>query len=147
MFKLLLAIHLVLAVFAIGPLVHAATTAARGIRTGDATATASSARVLRIYSYASVLVIAAGFALMSQKVGGQQVAEFGDTWVWLSLVLWLVAMALVLAVTAPALTKAGNQSGAAQPGASLTGRVAGSGGLVAVIFVVIVVLMTYRPGG
>ena len=35
MYEFLLAVHLVLAVFAVGPLVHAATTAGRGIRTGN----------------------------------------------------------------------------------------------------------------
>ena len=48
MFKLLFALHLLFANFAIGPLVHAATTAGRGVRTGDAAATAGSARMLRI---------------------------------------------------------------------------------------------------
>ena len=91
MFKLLLALHLLFAIFAIGPLVHAATTAGRGVRNGDAAATASSARMLKIYSYVSVLVVIVGMALMSvdspfQK--GQKVGEISDLWIWLSLVLW-----------------------------------------------------------
>src|SRR5206468_4761644 len=90
--KLLLAAHLVLAIFAIGPLVHAATTAGRGIRTGDGAATASAARMLRIYSYVSVLVVIAGMGLMSMKEDGHRLGEFSDTWIWLSLVLWLAAM-------------------------------------------------------
>src|SRR5690349_24534627 len=63
--KLVFALHLLFAIFAIGPLVHAATTAGRGVRTGDGTATASSARMLKTYSYASLLVVIAGMALMS----------------------------------------------------------------------------------
>ena len=94
MFKLLLGLHLLFAVFAIGPLVHAATTADAGVRKGDGAATASSARLLRIYSYVSVLVVIVGMALMSidspfQK--GRKVGEFGDTWIWLSLLFWLAA--------------------------------------------------------
>ena len=57
--KLVFALHLLFAIFAIGPLVHAATTAGRGVRTGNGAATAASARMLKIYSYASVLVIIA----------------------------------------------------------------------------------------
>src|SRR3569832_769891 len=57
MFKILLALHLLFAIFAIGPLVGAVTTASRGIRQGDGVATASAARTSRVYAYASVLVV------------------------------------------------------------------------------------------
>jgi uncharacterized membrane protein len=147
MLKFLLAAHLVLAVFAVGPLVHAATTAGRGVRTGDGAATASASRMLRIYSYVSVLVVVAGLGLMSQKRNGQTLGEFGDTWVWLSLVLWLVAVGLVLGVAVPTLDKATEQIAAEESVVSLTARVAASGGLVGILFLVIVVLMVYRPGG
>ena len=144
---LLLALHLVFAIFAIGPLVHAATTAGRGVRTGDGTATAGSARMLRIYSYASVLVIIAGFGLMSQKEHGHELGKFSDTWIWLSLLLWAVAIAIVLAVIVPTLTKVTTAIGRQESVVSQTGKIAAAGGVVAVIFVVIVFLMTYQPGG
>jgi cytochrome bd-type quinol oxidase subunit 2 len=147
MLKLLLAVHLVLAVFAIGPLVHAATTAARGIRHGDGAATASSSRMLRIYAYASVLVVLAGLALMSQKRRGEHLGEIGDLWVWLSIALWAVAVGLVLAVIVPTLDRASRQIGEQGSVVTLTGRVAASGGVVALIMLAIVVLMVYRPGG
>jgi hypothetical protein len=146
MLKFLLAAHLVLAVFAVGPLVHAATTAGRGIRKGDGVATASASRVLRIYAYVSVLVVAAGSALMSQKEDGQKLAEMGDTWIWLSLVLWLVGVALVLGVLVPTLDKATKQITAQESVVALTARVAAAGGIVAILFLVIVVLMAYKPG-
>jgi uncharacterized membrane protein len=146
MLKLLLAAHLILAVFTVGPLVHAATTAARGIRTGDGAATASASRLLRIYSYVSVLVVIAGMGLMNQKRRGQQLGEFGDTWIWLSLVLWLVAIGLVLGVIVPTLDRATAQIAEQASVVSLTGRVAASGGVVALLFLVIIVLMVYRPG-
>src|SRR3954467_3648249 len=103
MFKLLLAAHLVLAVFAVGPLVQAATTAGRGIRTGDGAATAAASRVLRIYGYASVLVVVVGMALMSQKEDGERVAEFSEAWIWVSLLLWLAAAGLAPPPLLPAL--------------------------------------------
>jgi hypothetical protein len=149
-FKLLLGLHLLFAIFAIGPLVHAATTAGRGVRTGDAAATAASARMLKIYSYVSVLVVIVGMALMSvdspfQK--GQKVGEISDLWIWLSLVLWVAGIAVVLAVIVPALSKVTAQIGKQQSVVTLTGRVAAAGGVVGVIFAVIVFLMVYRPGG
>jgi uncharacterized membrane protein len=75
MHTLLLALHVLTAVFVIGPLVHAATTAARGVRTGDAATTAATARIARVYAYASVLVVVLGLSLVRPKWQ----AEFGDT--------------------------------------------------------------------
>jgi hypothetical protein len=146
MLKLLLAAHLIFAVFAVGPLVHAATTAGRGIRTGNGVATAAASRMLRIYAYVSVLVIVAGMGLMSQKKHGHKLGEFSDTWIWLSLVLWLIAVGLVLGVIVPTLDRATKQIADQQSVVTLTGRVAASGGVVALIFLVIVVLMVYKPG-
>jgi hypothetical protein len=146
MLKLLLAAHLVLAVFAIGPLVHAATTAGRGIRRGDGTATAASSRMLRIYAYVSVLVVLVGMALMSQKRQGQKLADIGDTWIWLSISLWVVAVAIVLALIVPTLDQATKRIQAQDSVVALTGRVAAAGGVIALIMLSIVVLMVYRPG-
>jgi hypothetical protein len=145
--KFWMAAHLVFVVFTVGPLVHAATTAARGVRHGDGTATAGASRTLRIYAYASVLVIIAGMALMSQKEDGQELAKIGDTWIWLSLALWAVAMAITLGVVVPTLNKATKLIKAQDSVVTLTGRVAAAGGVVALIFLVIVILMAYQPGG
>jgi hypothetical protein len=146
-FKLLLAIHLLFAIFAIGPLAHAATTAARGVRKSDPAATAASARMLRIYAYTSVLAVVAGGALMSIKRNGEKVGEFSDLWIWLSLVLWLVSVVLVLAVAVPTLTRVTRQLGDGAAVSTMTGRVvAAIGGIVGVLLAVIVFLMVYRPG-
>jgi hypothetical protein len=172
--KFLLALHLVFAVFAVGPLVHAATTAGRGIRRGDAAVTASSARLLRIYAYASALVVVSGIVLMYRSVSagypGQHgpmgitisrapagvlyaladsenhLGSFGQTWIWLSLVLWVVALALILFLAVPTLNRASKGIAAGDSVVALTARVAAAGGIVGLIFVVIVVLMVYRPG-
>ena len=142
-------VHVLAAIFAIGPLVHAATTASRGIRTGDGAATAASARMLRIYSYASVVVVIVGFALMSttSEYTHKRTADFGETWIWLSLMLWAGAIALVFAVELPALRRAGDliASGGSGNAASLVGRVAAAGGIVGLIFAAIIFLMVYRP--
>jgi hypothetical protein len=146
MLNFLLAAHLVLVVFAIGPLVHAATTASRGVRRGDGVATASAARTLRIYAYVSVLAIVAGMGLMSQKEDGAKLGEFSDTWIWLSLVLWLLAMALVLGVLVPTLNRVTKLIEAQDSVVTLTARVAAAGGVVALTFLAIVIIMVYKPG-
>lgn len=149
MYKILLALHILFAVFAIGPLVHAATTASRGVRHGDGAATASAARMLRIYSYASLLVVIAGFALMSStnSYTHHKTAEFADTYIWLSLLLWAVAIALILIVIVPTLTRATALITQQDSVVALTARVAAAGGVVGLIFAGIVFLMVYRPGG
>lgn len=165
MLKLLLLLHLLAAIFAIGPLTHAVTTAARGLRRADAPAIAASARMAKIYSIASVLVVIFGFGLMSQKRRGKELGTFGDTWIWLSLLLWVIALVLTFVVIVPALEQAAQTitlNGGSTVGESLgdartqtdlaatlkaqTARVAACGGVVGIIFAVIVVLMVYRPG-
>lgn len=145
---LLLAVHLVLAVFAIGPLVHAVTTAGRGVRKGDGEAVAASARTLKLYSYVSVLVVVAGIGLMSQKgYGGKEhLGEFGETWIWLSLALWLAAVAIVLILIVPELDDISSAIRRTESVVSRTAKVAGFGGVVALLFVLIIFLMAYKPG-
>ncbi len=141
MHKFLLALHVLTAVFAIGPLVHAATTASRGIRGGNAEVTAASARTARIYGYASIVVVVLGLSLVRPKWH----VEFSDVWVWLSLVLWAVATALVLALVVPTLDQATKLIKAGNSARALTGRVAAGGGVVGLIFAAIVFLMIYQP--
>jgi hypothetical protein len=146
MFHIFFALHLLFAIFTVGPLVHAVTTATRGLRRADAHATAYAARMARIYASASVLVIIFGFGVMASKDGGKRVAQFSDTWIWLSALLWVVAAGLTSAVIAPALDQATTQIGEQKSVAPLTTRVAATGAGVAIIFVAIVFLMVYQPG-
>jgi hypothetical protein len=148
MFNIMLALHLLFAIFAIGPLVHAATTAARGVRNADAAATAYSARMARIYAYASILVVIFGFALMSSTspFTHQDVAKFSETWIWLSLLLWLISVATVLVAVVPGLNRATKQIRAGEPARELTGRIAAGGGVAGILLAVIVFLMVYQPG-
>ncbi len=148
-FTFLYALHLLTAIFTIGPLVHAATTASRGLRTADAGATAAAARTITIYSYASLLVVFLGFGLMSTDSPYQpgKVAEFSETWIWLSALLWIVAVGIALAVTTPALQVATDRFARGETVNGLTARVAASGGIIGLIFAAIVVLMVYQPGG
>jgi uncharacterized membrane protein len=150
MFKLLLFLHLLAAIFAVGPLVGAATTASRALRTPHADAARSAARTVRIYSYVSIVVVILGMGLMSAKAPwdeSEHVAEIGDTWIWLSLLLWVAAMAVSLGLVVPSLTKATAEIGEGRGVGGLTTRVAAGGGVVGLIYAAIVLLMVYQPGG
>jgi len=142
MHKLIFALHLLFAIFTIGPLAHAATTAARGARTGDVGAIRSSVRMLQVYAGASVLAVLAGMGLVQEKWR----AQFSDLWVWLSIALWVVAIVIVLVLLVPALQQALTQLEGQQPAATLNAKIAASGGVVGLIFVGIVFLMVYKPG-
>jgi hypothetical protein len=149
MFKLLLFLHLIAAIFAIGPLVGVTTTASRALRTSDAGAATSAARLVRGYSYASVVVVILGMGLMSQKAPWDKtrnVAEMGDTWIWLSLLLWACAVGVALGLLAPSLTRAAAEIGANGSAGAMVGRVAAAGGVIGLLYAVIVLLMVYQPG-
>ena len=150
MFKLFLFLHLLAAIFAVGPLVGAATTASRALRSPDADAARSAARTIRIYSYASVVVVLFGFALMSTKApwdSSQQVADIGDTWILVSIVLWGASVAVALGGLVPALQHAETTIRDGGSVATLTGRVAAFGGATGLLYAAIVLLMVYQPGG
>src|SRR3954462_11848586 len=104
MFKLLLFLHLLAAIFAVGPLVGAATTASRALRNADAAAATSAARMIRLYSYVSVVVVILGMGLMSQNApwdSSEKVGDMGDTWIWLSLLLWVAPWPVLSASCRP----------------------------------------------
>jgi uncharacterized membrane protein len=153
-FKLLLFLHLLAAIFAVGPLVGAATTASRALRRPDADAARSAARTIRLYSLVSIVVVIIGMGLMSQKESGDssaEVAKIGDTWIWLSLLLWACAMAVALGLLAPSLARAAAEIGgggtASGTASGMVSRVAAAGGVIGLIYAAIVLLMVYQPGG
>jgi uncharacterized membrane protein len=135
-------LHVLFAIFAIGPLVHAATTAARGVKAADGGAVANAARTVKIYGYGSLLVVVFGFALVQPKYQ----YSFGDTWIWLSLVLYVLALGLVIGLLLPSLNGAATALTGGVPAPSLTARIAASGGVTALLFAVIVGLMVFKPG-
>jgi hypothetical protein len=141
--KFLIALHVLFAIFAVGPLVGAASVAARGVKAADGPAVASSARTIEIYSYASVLVALLGFGLVQPKWHN----KFSYPWVWVSILLYVAAIALTLALLVPSLVKAGAAITAGRSPQAFVARVAAAGGVVALIFAGIVFLMIYQPGG
>jgi uncharacterized membrane protein len=149
-FKLFLFLHLLAAIFAVGPLVGAATTASRALRTPDADAARSAARTIKVYSYASVVVVVFGFALMSTEApwdSSHHVAEMGDTWILLSIVFWGASIAVSLGGLVPALQQAATTITDGGTVSTMTGRVAAFGGATGLLYAAIVLLMVYQPGG
>ena len=154
--RAVLVIHVVLAIFLIGPLVAAANQVARELRGGSAGTVRLLARTVTIYGWASLLVGIVGFGLVRDRF------SFSDGWLVASIVLFVVASALVLALLAPLLRRAtaaaptGTESptgAAAGDGdtaadtAALAPRAAALAGIASLCYVAIAVLMTWKPGG
>lgn len=135
----MLTIHVVLAIFLIGPLVAAANQAPRALRAGDAGGLRVLARTVSIYGWASIAVGVVGFGLVQERYGN----ELTDGWLIASIMLFLVATLLILLVVAPLLRAAAGHSGGT---AHLAGRVGAMAGIASLCYVVIAVLMVWQPG-
>jgi uncharacterized membrane protein len=157
-------LHVVAAVFLIGPLVVIPMSGLRAIRHGDLSAVRTAARQTGLYGLLSILVFALGAAVVPTE---SEHYNFGTPWVTISMTLFIVAVAVILGVTVPALTKAGSlleartapapstADGEDAAPAPLTdsqldaarGRVAASSGVASLLLVAITVLMVVKPFG
>lgn len=136
---LVLTIHVVLAIFLIGPLVAAANQAPRALRAGDTGALRLLARAVTIYGWASIAVAVVGFGLVQRRYDN----ELSDGWLIVSILLFLVATLLVVLLLAPLLRGAAAAAGSA---AHLAGRVGALAGISSLCYVVIAILMVWQPG-
>ncbi|HST63792.1 MAG TPA: DUF2269 family protein [Mycobacteriales bacterium] len=134
--KAVLVVHVVLAIFVIGPLVAAANQAARALRGDDGRGLAVLSRTVTVYGWGSLLVALFGFGLVRDDV------SFSDGWLIGSLVLFVVASVLILALLAPLLRRAVGTGGAT---AALAPRAAMVGGIASLCYVLIAILMVWRP--
>ena len=135
-------LHVALAVFLIGPLtvVVAATPAA--IRGGAPSVPLLRwfARTTQLYGLATVVVLVLGMALVAPD------HSFGEVWIWGSLVLFAVAIALLLRVVEPGQRAALEAIEVGGPTAALERRILVVGGVVSLCWVAILALMIYQPG-
>lgn len=136
----MLTIHVVLAIFLIGPLVAAANQAPRALRAGDAGGLRVLSRTVSIYGWASIAVGVVGFGLVQERYGN----ELTDGWLIASILLFLVATLLVVLVVAPLLrAAAADETGRAK---HLAGRIGALAGMASLCYAVIAVLMVWQPG-
>jgi uncharacterized membrane protein len=140
---LLLTLHVVAAIFVIGPLVAAANQAARALRESDLGALRTISRLVTIYGWASLSVLLFGIALVRKEWQ----AEFSDAWVLISLGLYAIAFVLVIGQLVPALGRAVTTAESGGSTEASVGRVAALGGVISLLYVAIAVLMVYKPGG
>jgi uncharacterized membrane protein len=118
-------------------------------------------RISKIGEYFIYAVFIFGFVVLAlAKVGDTQVYEFSQTWVWLSVLLYIVGIGISHGVLIPSVKKMGNlmrEMIAAGPPAggpppqvaplqALGKKVGAAGATLNVLLVVIVGLMIWKPG-
>jgi uncharacterized membrane protein len=141
----LTAVHVAAAVFIVGPMAILPHTALRPLRSGDVGVVRWLTRSVNLFTWLSLIVFFFGFAAMGSAPKKYDIS-FGDTWIWLSIVLFVIAFLLSRFVVVPNMRKATDEIDAgAQGKPSGYGAIAGSAGAVTLLLVVIVVLMVWRP--
>lgn len=139
-------LHVLTAVFIVGPMALLPMTAMRAIRGGDGAQVTSLAQSTNVLSLASLIVVFFGFGLMS--LDKEVKLSITTPWILSSLILYVVALALSVAVVVPAMRTAGEHLTADAPaaeGGNDYKRIAMTSGVVSLLLMVVVVLMVARP--
>ncbi|SFL69337.1 DUF2269 family protein [Geodermatophilus ruber] len=134
-------LHVVTAVFLVGPMALLPQTALRAVRAGSAPAVELLTRSTKVVTWASLAVAVLGFG-----ISGIEGIPLSRTWLWISIVLYLVALVLSLVLVIPSLTRA---VAALQRDPSsakaLYGRIAAGSGIVSLLLLAVTVLMVWKP--
>ncbi|MTD16370.1 DUF2269 family protein [Nakamurella sp. YIM 132087] len=150
MLTFLTVLHVVAAVFVIGPMAILPMTAMRAIRAEQGGQVAVLARSTFVFTAASLVVALLGFAVVP-FVPEQYGTTLTTPWVLISIILYVVALALNLLAVVPALRSAAEhlQSAATGGQQNLTDndykRIAMTSGIVSLLLVAITVLMVWKP--
>src|SRR5919112_5221107 len=101
-------LHVVTAVFLVGPMAILPMTAMRAVRAREWSMVATLARSTRVFSLLSLLVAVLGFGVVG-TADERFDLSVTTPWVLTSIVLYLVALALSLALVVPALGRAAGE--------------------------------------
>ena len=143
-------LHIVAAVFIVGPMAILPMTAMRSIRAGEAGQVATLAKSVNLFTLLSIVVAFFGFGALGVS-DPEDGFSFGSTWVLLSIVAYAIALAINLFVVVPAMRQAAEAItatvGTTAPGAKPAGysRVAMGSGISSLLLVIVVVLMVWKP--
>ncbi|MDP9497460.1 MAG: DUF2269 family protein [Actinomycetota bacterium] len=144
-YAILLALHLLTVAFLVGPAAVAAVLSPRHVRAGRLDALRDSARTTRLYTLLTLVTVVLGSAMIGVgDVGAQW--SFAQAWISATYALWIVAVALVLAVVVPAQRRAAAEIEAGRDAGALAGRIAAAGGVAMLCWSAIIVLMVTKAG-
>lgn len=149
MYTVMNILHVLAAVFIVGPMVILPMTGMRAIKAGQGGQVAVLAKSTFLFTLLSLLAVLFGFALVG-------LAEYDISvttpWILISIVLYLIALGLNLAVVVPAMrgaarrlsTETGATTADHTPGNEYA-LVAMGSGISSILLVVVVILMVWRP--
>ncbi|MEO8093613.1 MAG: DUF2269 family protein [Pseudolysinimonas sp.] len=135
-------LHVVGAVFVIGPMVVVPMLGLRAIRTGDGLQIRGLARSAVGFGIGSIVVTAIGFGLMATQ--DEEPLTMATPWILWSLILFVIAIAIHFIVVVPLLLRAATRTGE-PPSSSGYGPVAAASGIVSLLLLAIVILMVAQP--
>jgi uncharacterized membrane protein len=137
-------LHVVGAVFLVGPMAILPMTGLRALRSGDADQVSTLARSTFVFSLLSLLVVVFGFGAMS-LADERFDLSITTPWILWSLILYAVALVLNLLVVVPAMRAAAEGLERGDLGRGGYGRIAGASGIATLLLVAVVVLMVWKP--
>lgn len=135
MTKLLLSLHVLAAIVAIGPVTVAASMFPAAVRRGDLAAMRTLHRICRVYAVVGLAVPVFGLATASS------LGVLGSAWLLTSIALTAVAAAVLGFAVLPAQSAALGSPEIAAPA-----RLGMTAGLFNLLWSIVVVLMIVRPG-
>ena len=140
-------LHVVTAVFIVGPMAIIPMTGLRALRAGNAGQVRTLAKSTTIFSWLSLVTFVLGFGAMG-LAPKQYDLSFTTPWILWSIILYVIAFVLSVFVAVPQLNKAADRLEAAPEGGTVAagyGAIAGSNGIAALLLVAVVVLMVWKP--
>lgn len=147
MHTLLAILHVVGAVFIVGPMAILPQSGLRAIRAREPGAVSTIARSTFIFTLASVVVAVIGFGVVG-TTDKQYNLSISTPWVLISLIVWVVAVALSLFAVVPALRSAAEHLQSPDTdhvNSNDYKRIAMTSGVVSLLLLVVVVLMVWKP--
>ena len=135
-------LHIAAAIFLIGPVMLTSSASPRTIRDGveGLPVLRWQQRATRVYGAASVIVLLLGLALVRGKY------SFNEFWIAASIALFVVALGLLFGLVERDQRRAIARMAAGDPASVKAGRIAGVSAAIGVIWLVILLLMIYKPG-
>ncbi|MCK9877198.1 MULTISPECIES: hypothetical protein [Frankia] len=146
-FGLLLTLHVVLALFLLGPLALVCVTAPVLLRAvpGPLPVLLLATRLVRVLAAASLLIVLTGVGLVHQGSFGS-VRSLGDGWLLGSLLLWALGCASCLGLVAPGMSRAITE---VEAGGDARRRIAGvavGAATSTLCWLLVASLMVIKPG-
>jgi uncharacterized membrane protein len=142
--RLLLTLHIVAAIFLVGPVIASGMTGLRALRMKDAASTRFVGRMTQVYGWSSLAVALLGAAMVQGRDHGWHFT-YSQGWIRVSVLLYLVALVVSVAIVSPTFNRAAGRIDADEPIGRLRLQAMISAGSVSTLYLAIIVLMVYRP--